>query len=113
MGFGGQFVDLPAVQPPVLSGTLASRPLACYRNAGAIFVATDTGAAWLSSGSAWLQIASGGGGGGVTSLNNLTGALSLLAGTNVTINAGSGEITISASGGSAGLPSVIDCGTWL
>lgn len=39
---------------------------------------------------------SGGGAGGVTSLNNQTGALTLLAGSNITITPGSGTLTISA-----------------
>lgn len=39
-----------------------------------------------------------GGGGGVTSLNGLTGALTLVAGTGVTITPGSGTLTIAATG---------------
>ena len=41
----------------------------------------------------------GGGGGGVSSLNGLTGTLSLVAGTNVTVTPGSGTITIASSAG--------------
>jgi hypothetical protein len=42
-----------------------------------------------------------GSGSGVTSLNTLTGALDLLAGSNVTITPGSGTLTISSTGGSS------------
>jgi hypothetical protein len=38
----------------------------------------------------------------VTDLNEFTGSINLVAGTNVTINSGSGEIVISASGGGGG-----------
>ncbi len=43
---------------------------------------------------------SGGGGGGVTSLNGQTGALTLIAGTNITITPGAGTLTIAATGSS-------------
>ena len=43
--------------------------------------------------------ASGGGGAGVSSLKGLTGAIDLLAGSNVTITTGSGTITINSAGG--------------
>lgn len=44
--------------------------------------------------------ASSGGSGGVSSLNSQTGALTLIAGTNITITPGSGTLTIDAAGGS-------------
>ena len=47
------------------------------------------------------------GGGGVSSLNSKTGALSILAGTNVTVdNSVASQITINATGGSGGVTSV-------
>src|ERR1700722_4673277 len=39
------------------------------------------------------------GGGGVSSLNSMTGAISLLAGSNITITPGSGTLTIASTGG--------------
>lgn len=51
----------------------------------------------LGSGGAW--IGSGSGGGGVTSLNTLTGALTLAPGTNITLVPSGNTITINASGG--------------
>ena len=44
------------------------------------------------------------GGSGVTSLNTQTGALTLVAGTNVTITAGAGTLTIASTGGGGGTP---------
>lgn len=41
-------------------------------------------------------------GGGVTSLNGQTGALTLVAGSNITITPGSGTLTIASTGGSSG-----------
>jgi hypothetical protein len=43
-----------------------------------------------------------GGGGGVTSLNSLTGALNIVAGTNVTVTPSGSNITISSTGGGSG-----------
>lgn len=47
---------------------------------------------------------SGGSGSGVSSLNSQTGALNLLAGTNITITPGSGTLTIASTGGGGGTP---------
>jgi len=48
---------------------------------------------------------SGSGGSGVTSLNSLTGALDLVAGSNITITPLGSNITISSTGGGGGTPS--------
>lgn len=47
----------------------------------------------------FINIPDFGGGGGVSSLNGQTGALTLVAGTNITIVPGSGTLTINSSGG--------------
>lgn len=47
-----------------------------------------------------------GGGGGVSSLNSLTGALSIVAGTNITVTPSGSNITISSSGGGSSAPTV-------
>lgn len=57
----------------------------------------------------WPAEGSGGGGGGVTSVNTFTGAVEILPGTNITIdNSVPGEITINSSGGAAFIDSVVD-----
>lgn len=48
----------------------------------------------------------GGGGSGVSSLNTLTGALTLVAGSGITITPGSGTLTIASAGGSGTVTSV-------
>ena len=47
-----------------------------------------------------------GGAGDVASVNGLTGAVTINAGTNMTISSGVGGITLDASGGAGGGPSV-------
>lgn len=47
----------------------------------------------------YVDIPSGGSGSGVSSLNGLTGALTLVAGANITITPGAGTLTISSTGG--------------
>lgn len=49
-------------------------------------------------------INSGGGGGGVTSLNGETGDIILVEGSNITITPSGQNITIAASGGSGSIP---------
>jgi hypothetical protein len=51
---------------------------------------------------------SGGGGSGVTSLNSLTGALSLIAGSGITITPSGSDITIASTGGGGGSPGGAD-----
>lgn len=53
-----------------------------------------------------LLVASSGGGGGVTSLNGLTGAVTLSAGSNITLTPVGNDIEISATGG--GTPTLTD-----
>ncbi len=140
MGIGSQFLDTPTVpllpsgQPArgTLYGLAANKPPANYRNCGCLYVATDTGAMWLSIGASWVSIA-GGGGGGVSSVNatsplassggatpdiSLTGIVpvanggtgtatpSLVAGSNVTISGSWPNQTVAASGGGGGVTSL-------
>lgn len=51
---------------------------------------------------------SSGGGGGVSSLNGQTGALTLVAGTGITITPGAGTLTIDATGGGGGATTELD-----
>lgn len=50
------------------------------------------------------NVASGGGGAGVSSLNGETGAVNLVQGANITITPTGQNITIAASGGSGSIP---------
>lgn len=109
MGFGDSLLDLPAIKPPILSGPAANRPPASYRNAGTLYVATDTGAVSYSTGAAWIAVSGGGGGSGVPSVDGITSAVTLVAGSGITITdntPSAGNITISATGGGGGVSSV-------
>lgn len=53
-----------------------------------------------------ITAASNGSAGGVTSLNSLTGALSIVAGSNITVTPSGSSITIAASGGGSSAPTV-------
>lgn len=65
MGFGNQFLDRP-IPPPLLpngqkpSGTwfglAANRPPASYQNCGFLYVATDTGVVYASTGTKWISV---------------------------------------------------------
>lgn len=54
----------------------------------------------------WPPAGSGGGGGGVSSLNSLTGALTLVAGAGITLTPSGSSITIAAPGGSGTVTAV-------
>lgn len=60
-------------------------------------VALDTDTIYIWSGSMWVAAASGGP--GVTSLNSLTGALALVAGSGITVTPSGSTITIASTGG--------------
>lgn len=55
---------------------------------------------------------SGGGGGAVDSVNGKTGAVSIVAGTNVSVNNTGGSIVISATGGGGGTGNSYMPGGW-
>ncbi len=63
---------------------------------------TGTGASVILQYEGWAYAPGGGGSTGVTSLNTLTGAITLAAGTNITLTTSGNTITIAASGGGSG-----------
>lgn len=77
--------------PAIYSATFANRPAAGYT--GRLFVSTDTNELYRDTGTAWVLIGAGGGGGGITSLNSLTASSQVFA----TASTGS-DFTISSSG---------------
>lgn len=80
-------------------GLSSARPVAPNIMPGGLglYWSTDTTTLSAWDGSAWHNIASGGA--GVSSLNSLTGALTLAAGTNVTLGVSGSTITINSTGG--------------
>lgn len=64
-------------------------------------------------GADWESSVGGSTVGGVTSLNTLTGALSLVAGSNITVTPGGSSITLAASGGGGGTITGVTAGTGL
>lgn len=93
------FTNIPQStwQAPVATATLL--PTNGNVN-GDVRVTLDTDDIYIWNGSAWV-LASGGGGSGVASLNSLTGSLTLVAGSNITITPSGSNITIAASSGSS------------
>lgn len=83
-------------------GIASARPSSLTLTTGAIgiYYATDTSTLSVWDGSAWHTV-TGGGGGGVTSLNSLTGSLTIANGTGITVSVSGSTITIAATGGSA------------
>lgn len=90
-----------AFYPPI--GVPIYSTLSAFPNggvAGELGVAQDTGILYEWSGSAWQKI--GGPGTTVTSVNGITGAVTLVAGSNIVITPAGQNITIAASGGGGG-----------
>lgn len=90
------YINLPAVgsaswKSPV--ATALSLP-ALGNSQGDVRIALDTGVIYAWIGSMWIAES----GGGVTSLNALTGSINLVAGANIVITPGAGIITIAAPG---------------
>lgn len=86
----------------VVAQTIAQLPSADTPLAGTEFVP-------ISQNGVTVKVASsnlGGGGGGVTTFNGLTGSVTLAAGSNVTLTPSGNTITIAATGGAAGVSSL-------
>lgn len=77
--------------PAIYSDVFANRPAAGYT--GRLFVSTDTNELYRDTGSSWVLIGAGGGGGGITSLNGLNASSQIFA----TATTGT-DFTISSTG---------------
>lgn len=83
----------------IAQGLNAAKPAA--GTAGRLYFATDTGTLYYDTGAVWSEVDLAGSAG--FSLDSITGAVTLVAGANITIEdntPSAGKITISASGGS-------------
>lgn len=71
-------------------GTLAARPAAAAGNTGRMYVASDTGneAVYVSTGSAWIKIASNSANGTIALANGGTGSTSFTGNKSVVVNSG-------------------------
>jgi len=97
------FVNIPSInsnswKEPV--ATIASLPSG-GNNIGDARVVKDNGSIYIWDSSQWVPV-TGGGASGVSSLNSATGALTIEAGTNVTIDTVGDTITVNATGGGGG-----------
>lgn len=77
--------------PAIYSDVFANRPAAGYT--GRLFVSTDTNELYRDTGTSWVLIGAGGGGGGITSLNGLNASSQIFA----TATTGT-DFTISSTG---------------
>jgi hypothetical protein len=92
---------LAQLNQAIIKGLSTAMPSA--GGAGRLYFTTDTNQVFYDDGTTWDNVSpSGGGGSGVTSLNSLTGALNITAGSNVTITPSGSSIEIAASGGGGG-----------
>lgn len=87
----------PGDIPPVANA--AERLALIPSSDGFVVVQLDTNALWIwdAPTSTWVADSNGGGGSGVSSLNSLTGALTIVAGTGVTVTPSGSNITVAAS----------------
>lgn len=86
----GNMVNNAGGAASVQIGTLAARPAAAAGNTGRMYVASDTGneAVYVSTGSAWIKIASNTGNGTIALANGGTGSTSFTGDKSVVVNSG-------------------------